>query len=78
MVDMLRQFGMQDNKPIQTPMETNMKFGAASDGNVIANVKMYQQMFGKLNYLTIRRPDMLFQLELLVGTCKSQSRCIWW
>ena len=52
MVDMLRQFGMQDSKPIQTPMETNMKFGAASDGNVIANVKMYQQMVGKLIYLT--------------------------
>ena len=64
MLDMLRQFGMQYCKPIQTPMETNMKLDA-TDGYVIADVKMYQQMVGKLIYLTITRPDIAFSVGIV-------------
>ena len=61
MIDMLRQFGMQDCKSIQTPMETNVKL-EVSDDNVIADIKIYQQMVGKLIYLTITRPDIAFSV----------------
>ena len=64
MLDMLRQFGMQYCKPIQTPMETSMKLDA-TDGYVIADVKMYQQMVGNLIYLTITRPDIAFSVGIV-------------
>jgi hypothetical protein len=46
-----------------------MKFGATSDGNVIANVKMYEQMVGKFIYLTITRPDIAFSVGIVLIDC---------
>ena len=64
MFDMLRKFDMHNCESIQTPMETNVTLGA-SDGNVIANIKICQQMVRKMSFLTIIRPNITFLVRAI-------------
>eukprot|EP00253_Pinus_taeda_P026590 PITA_26590 len=58
-VDVLQRFGMQDCKPVLTPMEQNMKlskFEGGGGGKVDSTT--YRQLIGSLIYLTNNRPDL--------------------
>ena len=52
-------FGMQECKPISTPMEANTKL-CAHEGKDLADATMYRQLVGSLIYLTLTRPDISF------------------
>ena len=64
MVDMLKEFNIYDYKPMQTPMQERMTLDTAKN-DAFTNVKMYQQIVGKLIYLTITRQDIAFSVGIV-------------
>ncbi|KAJ9553795.1 hypothetical protein OSB04_017840 [Centaurea solstitialis] len=56
---MLQKFGMNDAKPVSTPMETHKHLTADVEGEEV-DVHHYRSMIGSLMYLTASRPDIMF------------------
>ena len=50
---------MLDWKPVDTPMDPNVKL-VPGQGEPLRDPKRYRRLVGKLNYLTIIRPDISF------------------
>ncbi|GKB73714.1 retrovirus-related pol polyprotein from transposon TNT 1-94 [Tanacetum coccineum] len=61
--EMLKKFGLEDSKPIKTPMSTETKLTRDEDGESVDNTK-YRGMIGSLLYLTASRPDIMFSVCL--------------
>ena len=59
--DILKKFGMEDAKPIKTPMATNGHLDLDEGGNPV-DQKLYRSMIGSLLYLTASRPDIMFSV----------------
>ena len=58
---MLKKFGMDEIKAINTPMGTNGSLDSDASGNMV-DQKMYRSMIGSLLYVTISRPDVMFSV----------------
>ena len=58
---MLKKFGMQDSKPIHTPMGTNGHLDLDISGAMV-DQKLYRSMIGSLLYVTASRPDGMFSV----------------
>ena len=54
--DMLKKFGLEDAKPIKTPMGTNGHLDL-DDGGKLVHQKLYRSMIGSLLYITASRPE---------------------
>ena len=63
-VDFLKLTGMADCAPVRTPIDPNVKLGAGEDSPPVDHYQ-YQQLVGKLFYLTHTRPDISFAVHLL-------------
>ena len=63
MLDMLEKYGMLACKPIDTPMEPNMK--SENVGHELEDVTMYRQMVGSLIYLTITRSNLSYAIGIM-------------
>ncbi|GKB73086.1 retrovirus-related pol polyprotein from transposon TNT 1-94 [Tanacetum coccineum] len=61
--EMLKKFGLEDSKPIKTPMSFETKLTHDEDGEPIDDTK-YHGMIGNLLYLTASRPDIMFSVCL--------------
>ena len=61
--DMLKKFGMNDSKPLSTPMSTTAVMDADEEGEPV-DQKEYRSMIGSLLYLTATRPDIQFSVCL--------------
>ncbi|GKA95482.1 retrovirus-related pol polyprotein from transposon TNT 1-94 [Tanacetum coccineum] len=61
--EMLKKFGLEDSKPIKTPMSSETKFTRDEDGESVDDTK-YRGMIGSLLYLTASRPDIMFSVCL--------------
>ncbi|GJR64539.1 retrovirus-related pol polyprotein from transposon TNT 1-94 [Tanacetum coccineum] len=61
--EMLKKFGLEDSKPIKTPMSTETKLTRDEEGESVDNTK-YRGMIGSLLYLTASRPDIMFSVCL--------------
>jgi hypothetical protein len=59
--DMLNKFGMNEAKPISTPMGTNGSLDSDKSGSLV-DQKMYRSMIGSLLYVTTSRPDVMFSV----------------
>ncbi|GJY78574.1 retrovirus-related pol polyprotein from transposon TNT 1-94 [Tanacetum coccineum] len=57
--EMLKKFGLEDFKPIKTPMASETKLTRDEDGEPIDNSK-YRGMISSLLYLTASRPNIMF------------------
>jgi hypothetical protein len=57
--DILKQFKMDDLKPLSTPMSTITPLDADENGEPVEH-KVYKSMIGSLFYLTATRPDIQF------------------
>jgi hypothetical protein len=55
---MLKRFGMEDCKPVNTPMQTSCKLSKDDDSKDIDQRK-YRSMIGNLIYVTNSRPDVM-------------------
>ncbi|RVW47850.1 Retrovirus-related Pol polyprotein from transposon RE1 [Vitis vinifera] len=58
-LDILEETGMLDCKPVDTPMDPNVKL-IPGQGEPLGVPGRYRRLVGKLNYLTITRPDISF------------------
>ena len=58
-LDILEETNLLGSKPMETPMDPNVKL-YEDQGELLSNPERYRCLIGKLNYLTITRPDILF------------------
>ncbi|RVW83021.1 Retrovirus-related Pol polyprotein from transposon RE1 [Vitis vinifera] len=58
-LDILEETGMLDCKPVDTPMDPNVKL-ILGQGKPLGDPGRYRRLVGKLNYFTITRPDISF------------------
>ncbi|GJT11755.1 retrovirus-related pol polyprotein from transposon TNT 1-94 [Tanacetum coccineum] len=61
--EMLKKFGLENSKPIKTPMSSETKLTRDEDGESVDDTK-YQGMIGSLLYLTASRSDIMFSVRL--------------
>ena len=65
-VDLLTLEGMIECAPVSTPIDLDIKLGEGGGGNSPPmNHYQYQQLVGKLLYLTHTRPNISFAVNLL-------------
>ncbi|KAM1401398.1 hypothetical protein ACFX1X_028606 [Malus domestica] len=62
-LDLLQEAKMLDCKPAITPVDSKLRLN--TDGEAMHNVSYYQQLVGKLIYLTITRPDITYAVSLV-------------
>lgn len=53
---------MNDAKHVHTPPYSKLKLSL--EGKLLPNVSYYQRLMGKLIYLTIIRPDIIFSIGI--------------
>ena len=63
-LDILINTGMLDYKPVDTPMDPNVKL-VSIQGELLRDPGRYRRLVGKLNYLTITRPDISFLVSVV-------------
>ncbi|XP_062085863.1 uncharacterized mitochondrial protein AtMg00810-like [Humulus lupulus] len=63
-LQLLESFGYLGCKPSNTPMEPNLKL-SSDEGELIADPQVYRRIVGKLQYLTITRPDLSYSVNKL-------------
>jgi hypothetical protein len=56
--EMLKRFGMEDCKPIITPMQISCKL-SKDDDSKYTNQRQYRSMIGSLLYVTTSRPNVM-------------------
>ena len=59
--DMLKKFGLENAKPIKTPMATNGHLDL-DEGGTMVDQKLYRSIIGSLLYITASRPDVMFSV----------------
>ena len=69
---MLRKFGMDEAKPISTPIGTNGNLDSDASGNMV-DQKLYRSMIGSLLYVTASRPDVMFSVCKIPNLTKRKS-----
>ena len=74
----LVRFGMQDCKPVGTPLETGKRFVQIDDNEEPVDVKLYQAAIGSLNYAAIAtRPDLSVAVGMLSQHMRNPSEDHW-
>ena len=63
-LDILANTSMLDCKPVETLMDPNVKL-VLGQGEPLRDQRRYQRLIGKLNYLTITRPNIFFPVSLV-------------
>ncbi|KAB2610770.1 hypothetical protein D8674_018802 [Pyrus ussuriensis x Pyrus communis] len=66
-------FGLQNCKPVSTPLATNEKL-CRNDGSESTDEGVYRQIVGSLLYLIATRPDIMFAALLLIRFMHSPSK----
>ncbi|KAK2418425.1 putative mitochondrial protein [Trifolium repens] len=63
-LDILEETGLTDCKPVDTPMDPNVKL-LPNQGEPYSDPGRYRRLVGKLNYLTMTRPDISFPVSVV-------------
>ncbi|GJU29378.1 retrovirus-related pol polyprotein from transposon TNT 1-94 [Tanacetum coccineum] len=61
--EMLKKFGLEDSKPMKTPLSSDTKLTKDEECKSVDSTK-YRGMIGSLLYLTASRPDIMFSVCL--------------
>ena len=67
---------MLDCKPIDTPMDSNVKL-VPGQGEPLRDPGRYRRLVGRLNYLTITRPDISFPVSVVSQFLQSPCDSHW-
>ena len=62
--EILKKFGMEDSKPIGTPMTTGQKLSKNDDSKEVDQTT-YRSMIGKLQYVVHTRPDIALAVGMV-------------
>ncbi|GJS24671.1 retrovirus-related pol polyprotein from transposon TNT 1-94 [Tanacetum coccineum] len=65
--EMLNKFGLEDSKPIKTPMSSDTKLTKDKECESVDSTQ-YRGMIGSLLYLTTSRPDIMFSVCLCAAS----------
>ncbi|RVW59781.1 Retrovirus-related Pol polyprotein from transposon RE1 [Vitis vinifera] len=63
-LDLLKETGKIEAKPCTTPMVPNVQL-MPDDGDPFYNPERYRRVVGKLNYLTVTRPDITYAVSVV-------------
>ncbi|KAL6311472.1 hypothetical protein AAG906_012053 [Vitis piasezkii] len=63
-LDLLKETGKIEAKPCTTPMVPNVQL-MLDDGDPFYNPERYRRVVGKLNYLTVTRPDIAYAVSVV-------------
>lgn len=78
-LDILEETGLLNCKPADTPMDPNVKL-LPNQGEPYSDPGRYRRLVGKLNYLTMTRPDISFSVsvvsQFLNSPCKSHWQAV--
>jgi hypothetical protein len=72
--DLLNRFGMDNSKPMKTPMAINAHLDLDEGGNPI-DLKLYRSMIDSLLYLTVSRLDIMFSVCMCARFQASPKEC---
>ncbi|RVW53098.1 Retrovirus-related Pol polyprotein from transposon RE1 [Vitis vinifera] len=72
----LGETGMLNCKPVDTAMDPNVKL-VPGQGEPLGDPGRYRQLIGKLNYLTITRPDISFPVSVVSQFLQSPCDSHW-
>ena len=75
-LDILTDTGMLNCKPVDTPMDPNVKL-VPSQGELLRDLGKYRRLVGKLNYLTITRPNISFPVSVVSQFLQSPCDSHW-
>ncbi|RVW88769.1 Retrovirus-related Pol polyprotein from transposon RE1 [Vitis vinifera] len=75
-LDILEETGMLDCKPVDTPMDPNVKL-VPGQGEPLGDPGRYRRLVGKLNYLTITCPDISFPMSVVSQFLQSPCDSHW-
>ena len=71
----LQQYGMQDSKPVSTPVNPDVKLVAPDD---VCNQQLYQTVVGSLLYLSTKtRPDIGYSVSCVARSCANPTKEHW-
>jgi hypothetical protein len=72
--DLLKRFGMDNSKPIKTPMAKNAHLDLDEGGKSVG-LMLYRSMIGSLLYLAISRADIIFSVCMCARFQASPKEC---
>jgi len=75
-LDILEEIGLLDYKPVDTPMDPNVKL-LPNQGEFYHDPGRYRRLVGKLNYLTMTRPDISFPVSVVSQFLNSPCESHW-
>jgi hypothetical protein len=63
-LDLLEETGLLGSRPVDVPMDPNKKL-LKDEGKLFEDPGRYRRLVGKLNYLTITRPDISYAVSVV-------------
>lgn len=76
--NLLESFGMQDCKPVATPVNISAKLSKATDEDSCTDQEMYQSAIGSLMYLSVcTRPDIAYAVSSLARFTSKPTKEHW-
>ena len=75
-LDILEESGMLDYQLVDTPMDPNVKL-VPGQGEPLRDPGRYRRLVGRLNYLTITRPDISFPVSVVSQFLQSPCDSHW-
>jgi len=63
-LDILEEIGLMNSKSVDTPMDPNVKL-LPNPREPLSDSEKYRRLVGKLNYLTVTRPDICFAVSVV-------------
>ena len=75
MLDMLSEVSMLRCRAADAPMKANIKI-LPGQGEILDDLSRYRRLMGKLNYLTVSKPDIAFVVSVEVSFSQHQGQLI--
>ena len=72
---MLSEVSMLRCRAVDAPMKANVKL-LSDQGEILDNLSRYRRLVGKLNYLTVSKPDIAFVKSVEVSFSQHQGQLI--